>query len=984
MTNYTGAKYDQGDQTLYEVAFYGSDGAAVGVGWTTNGPAAAAAAPAPAPPPAFNQTQPNTIGSTIMMAYGTGRLGGQAIWTTGIEASPDATQTGLVTGMWAFCEPADPDEPIRIQKLWANGTPFYDYSVSPASALSVANLPPDAQDILDACVANMVLHTGGPGEQPDDTMSAILGAANVPANRGLRTITFIEFPTLVSGNGIPTISCLFARTDTNLVRVDTCFQKIIDRYILRTGVNVSFDTDGIDDECYGATVSDRGTAVDVLTRHKELLNFQILDGDPIKIVRRPISSDLVIDLEVAEADVVRGNGAPAVPSTRVNPSQLPIGINLTYPDVDVDFDDRTQPALHEGTAASTVISSAQTIFSTDSTTARRMAFEMLYRLRAKALGMPFELDNVVTEVSDVIRLTSNEGDIYTLLTDETTYTKTRSTMVRALALLTEAGVNIDGGDGLAGGISGRRLWPEECVQYDMIPTSGRLWSNYNSEINYDSNPPARRIGTLKHAAIASSNIGRMFEDNSYVYWLDSSELTIYRCRKNASNIPISIQTLQIPAFTAGGGYSSSRGTYPSVLKDGKLYVAWDGTNGVSSNNFKLVVVDLTAWDASVYTTYDWWTNIGNINVDDPAVYGLAITDNGTIVISATIGTPVGRLYCSTTGSPGSWSTVDLTVKPGFGTSSVNWAYFTEIDPAGFGVAHRTHKIVVVDCSGSPSASVVDLTSQDANIVCISQRSLQQDIFCSPAHLFVPCNYTRNNTTDQAEREYLARLDHGTLTAAGGQFIGELIYAEHELFVYNGRYFDGSLYLAMLGEAYDGRVLIVAEDLSSGTLYPVPGVSFPDNDDFSSALAIDLSGPQSGNLFYGSTQASEPLPSWAASGSFTWTRNAGHSVWYSFYAPATTTYNIVVADHWGGDSHSVQVYTGTDIASIVEVDSQIALFTNNHAPPSTTLSFAATAGVTYMVSIRHDFTGAFGGFAGNSPFKGIPDAERLGEYTITIS
>jgi hypothetical protein len=413
--------------------------------------ATVAPTPAPAPAPVFNLTSPNTIGSTVMMAYGTGRLGGQNIWTTGIVASPDATQTGLVTGMWAFCEPADPDEPIRIQKLWANGTQFYDFSVNPTAGLAVANLTPDAQSALDACIASMVLHTGGPGELADATMVSILGEANVPANRGLRTITFIDFPVLISGNAIPTISCLFRRTDTILVRVDTCFQKIIDRYILRTGVSISFDTDGIDDECYGATISDQGTAVDVLTRHKDIYNYQILDGDPITIVRKPISSSLVIDLEVAEADVDRANGAPAVPSTRVNPSQLPIGINFQFPNVDTDFDTGMEPALHEGTAASTVITSVQSIFGTDNTTAREMAFDLLYRLRAKALRFPIELDNVVTEVSDVIRLTTNEGDAYTILVEEATYTKSRATGIQGLALLTEAGADINGGMSLNGG-----------------------------------------------------------------------------------------------------------------------------------------------------------------------------------------------------------------------------------------------------------------------------------------------------------------------------------------------------------------------------------------------------------------------------------------------------------------------------------------------------------------------------------------------------
>jgi hypothetical protein len=313
---------------------------------------------------------------------------------------------------------------------------------------------------------------------------------------------------------------------------------------------------------------------------------------------------------------------------------------------------------------------------------------------------------------------------------------------------------------------------------------------------------------------------------------------------------------------------------------------------------------------------------------------------------------------------------------------------------GIGIPNRVHKIIVLDCSsGTPSASVVDLSVQDANIVCISQRGRPQDIIASSTHLFVPCNYTSSDLTSannpgQGERPYLARLDHGTLAAAGGKFIDELIYPGSRLNVLNGKYLDGKLYLVMLGENYDGRVVIVDEDLSpsSAALYPPQGVIFPTNDNFGSALALTAGASAGGNLFYASMETGEPIPSWAWDGSspspttdqvYTWARNNGHSVWYSFQAPATHAYTISVADSNGGSAHSIEVYTGAAVGSLTPVIATFPTFTGS----PTTASLSATAGVTYMIAVRHDTTNGFADFAGGVLSN---DLERLGRYTITIT
>lgn len=979
-------------------------------------PPASSAAPAQAPAPAFSAISPNTIGSTIMMVYGSGRLGGQCIWTTGLEASEDPTETGYITGMWAFCEPADPTEPIRVQQMWANGTEFYNYGVNPTAALAVDNLTPDAQDALDACVASMVLHLGGPGEQPDATMSSILGAANVPAHRGLRTITLINFPALLSGNGVPQITARFVRTDTNLVLVSTAIQKCMDAYIIRNGIDVSFTTQGLEGiYCYGVTVSDQGTAVDLLVRHKEVYGYQILDGDPIRIVRKPINSELAIDLEVNETDIGRADGAPAISSTRINPAQMPIGITLAHPDPDFDYDTKTQPALHEGSATSSLISSFSTMFAVDGTTARQMAFDLLYRARAKALRLTFQLDNVETEVSDVIQVTTNEGDVYVTIAEETIYTKSRATGVRALALLTEAGNDIAGGYGLDGGKNLRRYWPEDCVWYQFIPTASRIWGNRAYEINYNSNPPKRRISALKYATeevvedaagINGVDHGPMFEDNAYVYWVDYGQLIFYRCRKSASHVSRAFETITVNEF-AGGWNSSVDLNHNCAFKDGKFYAVWNGQNGVGptiNHQYKLVVVDIDAWDGDAFESYDYWVFTNVLTADPGTAVQMGVSDSGMItIVTPMFNTPtLGRVFYTTVDDPSVWSSIDLTMKPDPGAAEGDWVYANDGTVVvsgspyfGVGVPNRKHTVIALDCSGAvPVESYVNLQAQDSNIVNISQRH-DSPFFTSPDHLFVMCNFTQRNNTDDAERYYLARLTHGALADAGGKFLDEIMYNGKESGPYGGRYCaaDGRMYFHLLGLASDGdgRMLVVNEDLSSPVHYPTPVP--PENDDFANAtpLAVDIE--QSGNLFWGSTEAGEPKPSWAiqppttfaaTAQEFAWLYNNGHSVWFKFFVSEAGAFKIDVADQFGGKAHSVQVYTGADVASLTEINSQVSL--GHSFPPTpytpTTLYFAGAANTMHYISIRHDATGGFRGF----PYIGVsqPDVDKQGQYTIVIS
>lgn len=125
---------------------------------------------------------------------------------------------------------------------------------------------------------------------------------------------------------------------------------------------------------------------------------------------------------------------------------------------------------------------------------------------------------------------------------------------------------------------------------------------------------------------------------------------------------------------------------------------------------------------------------------------------------------------------------------------------------------------------------------------------------------------------------------------------------------------------------------------------------PANDDFADAIALTVDVIVTGHNFLATVEASEPDHGGISSLS---------SVWYSFVAPSTGTFNVVISSigDFGGDGPVVSVYTGASVGALVE----IATGTDW---PGVTVPFAATNGVTYHIAVD----GARGGDPGSSPFQ----------------
>ncbi|MCK1670317.1 phage tail protein [Bradyrhizobium sp. 150] len=989
-------------------------------------PTAAAPPPVAAPPPPHLQFSAGVIGSPLFLAHGRCKLPGQIIWALGIDASHDVVDTSLLTFAAAYCEPLDPDEAIRIQTMWANGTLFYDYDQG--GLLQVANLDSVSQQFLQACIANIEVHTGTETQQKSATMVSYLGAANVPAYRGLRYIVFNDFPLIVSNNSVPNIAVEWRPTSGGLLNVSDEMTKLIEHVNLRSESSPVFGTptvSDIDDLCYGLTVTDQSSLIDHFSKHRTVYNLQVKEADPIEIMRRAVGSSLVIDVEVDEADlIIASAGAPAFTSNRVNPTDFPVGLNLSYPDPDHNYDTKIAPAMFDGSqpgrasSTSSSVVSAQTDYVIDATTARSLAYNAMFNLRSYAGRAQFEMSDLRPEVGDTIAVTTREGDLYILLVETQTITKTRSNSIQAMQLLTAAGADVNGDGGNNGGTLNKKYWPEDVLGPEFIVDTAagvdRVWSIRDVQIKYligmnYMSTPFRKLSTLRWRDMAANDAaqiewgadadyfvaaGPMFQDDFFVYWMPGHALIVTRLLKTADNIN-GVETLVFPPGFGSSGVNANGtdGNNVHAFRDGKLYIAWNGQwNGTGSEftNFKLIVVDVAAWDESAVTAYNYYVP----GADQPRPMAMEVTDNGTVVIATQLGSGppfTGRYYYANISDLTSWSHLDASFphKRWAVARSANKVYFMEVaDDNTTGYAGRRSNIAVIDTSAGFSETVVDLNVKDANYLCHSQNG-PRVMWCSDTHLFVCGNDSNGNATTPEpgppfEHRYIGRFDltptsspPTPLDAAGGKYLYEMVYNGVDFTVQTGRYFGGKVYMS-LGAINPGRMsfLTVNEDLTSPTHYWTNDTVAPIGDNFASRTLLVLNATQNNDLSYGTTEIDEPVPLWPTVNDSVLAWNNGHSVWYEFIAPATQNYTVTVtATGAGGLSFGIVVYTGSDIAGLTYVTGE--------APPSTGIANAAiisaTAGTSYKISVRsHEGTDDAGG--GAIPIRG----SGRGKFSIVVT
>lgn len=206
------------------------------------------------------------------------------------------------------------------------------------------------------------------------------------------------------------------------------------------GLNVV--TEGIDDRCFGMVISSDKTTAQVFRENSGLYNYQIVDGDPIRLVRRAVNDDLIIDVEINEVDCIRRGGAPAISFSRVDPASLPRQVEIQHIDPARDYAVSTQVARHTAAPRTNTQISVSTDFIISAQQALDMAFDLLYRLWSQQPALGFEHPDLRIEPGDTFRLTTDRGVFVCLVASNTLNFPARTNTINATILLASKGTSI--------------------------------------------------------------------------------------------------------------------------------------------------------------------------------------------------------------------------------------------------------------------------------------------------------------------------------------------------------------------------------------------------------------------------------------------------------------------------------------------------------------------------------------------------------------
>lgn len=883
-------------------------------------PAQVTPVPASPPLPPHLQFSANIIGATIPLAIGNVRLAGQIGWAEGLTATSDALDSSYLTFATFYCEPIDKTEAVHIKRMWANGTLFYDLTlggmVIPASMSGTQN----AVDLRDA-ISSMRIYQGSDTQEPDPTIVLDEGAENVPAFRKLRYVVFRNFPLFIANNSVPNISIEWERDDFATLNVSDI--------IVALGAcrGIRIDVSGVTATRPGFVCSSQETVVQSLIKHKDEFNYQVTDGDPIslpvKVISRLVNDDLVVDLDVTQDELVRNGQAPSITFERIEPTEMPAGLDIQYTDAGHSFDTLTQPARYDGTSVASSIMSIASDYVTDATTARQTAFEILFRIMSRALSMVYEITDIRPEIGDVIRVTratgdTGLGDVFTTLVEQQTWTKSRTLQIVATALLTSTGITVAGGD--PGDVGAGRLWPEDCITDPTYVESGRIWSAAASTGVYSVNnvpSPYRKLARSRSYVIDGvGDVTYIGADAGYVYHLTDAA-KIVRINKSDHLDYTILETQDAPV----------NGPVQFVIDNNTMYFATDGDGTSGFRATRLWTVDLSNFTTSGVS----FVEIVDHTVTTRAPLGICIVGTQLLLSTTTANVLYGTLPISTFMSA---VTGDADHTLGRASSDGTYGYFAPYPH----VSHLTTLMGRVTPGSPPTVDYFDITD-DPNVASVGGAGLLPDVCSDGTNV---CFVVRS--TD--DTSYVARRTLGTLAWTTGIDVAAYIpnTPDAPSYFFYSVHFDGGYYYI---NGFGALIAVNATTLV-GEFFP-PTVWFPPtNDNFANAQAITAPTTINGN--YGQATKEVGETDWGA------TANS-HSVWYLFTPAATGDYTLEIT---ASTNAKLAVFTGDTVDALSLVD----LVEANATPLVVTL----TSGTRYYITLDA---------------KG-PTIFTLSDFTVTLS
>jgi hypothetical protein len=929
----------------------------------------------PAAVTASNQlTTFDTWGRTIPYSKGARRLPGAKLWALGIEGGEILVDTAF--GSWAetFGYPLHPGESIYANEVFFDGTIVWTF----AEGWIIPGVDQSILDTLD----DPTFYYGTETQEPDPNIVADKGAANTPAFLGEIYGVFINVPLATFSNRRPSqVEVEFLPSDGLPILVADA---LVDVGVIGGKTMVA---SGIDDIADGVVFANGMNPRSIISNYAEQYNYQVIDGDPIRLVRRGLNDDFAVDDTIVSTDFT-DETVDVVELTRADPSTLLAQVTLSGPDRAINYQVSPQyanlPIFPVRATTSENIKTVQTDFIISAVQRLSIAYGMLYRNLAQGLTGTFALQpwKAAVEEGDILSVPTSQGQFALEITKKTALPD-HGVELESRFFLSESGaaLSADSGDILTAGLTKPFKYPGvlenkavSAGDTSVLVSGGSIVSGlsealdavvdsfdriYIASTNIPSLLSARNAPKFDRTAI-NAGLSMLAEDTDYYYALayatDSGGfLEICRLSKATDHAAEKFTASSMPTFLNPRAVT---------VYQGNLFIAcsrYDGSN--QHDDPKLIKLDLANFADSGLTKYELTGFTSGSNVTP---YPLDLCGaGGVVLVSGVVG-----LINST--APNAWLIWRLNVADGTVDNVAPTNPVSGCVSAG-DVAHflpwtgsydqfsgdfdNSNTIGVMVDPATFALSYFDI-SDDPNVGHVTGWAKPW----ADSTYF----YFLTNNDDQSlsgfsyvppffNAPYLARRQLSDGSAAGGS---DLTF-----------FFDNSEYLLDHGGAdanfhyihgvnvnntpAEGKGCILKVDIgfTFALFYPPQTTAAtPANDDFP-GTALTLNVAKKYNNQHATKQDSEPDHAGNV---------GGHSLWYQFTPAVSGFYEVTLNILTGGQPSGggidgdlynlMAVYSGTEFANLVEIADSFAEVQGSLNAYFTTIQFPAVAGTTYKIAM----------------------------------
>lgn len=353
--------------------------------------------------------QSSAYGQAIPLAYGTTRLAGNVIWSTGLmESRHEETKkvkggkgggstkvTNVTYTYSASFAVAISARPIAgIGRIWADGKLLRDGS----GRLAVDGV--------------LRIYGGGEDQTPDSLIEAKEGVGNAPAYRGLAYVVFEQLALAEYANRIPNLTFEVIADDGG----DVALATVVADLAARAGL-AAIDVSALSDTVSGFVIGRQMSYRQALELLAQAYRFDVVEVDGV-LMFAPLDRASVVT--IAHNDLVRPErGSDAAITVRGQEMELPREIALRYIDPARDFQVGVQRA-RRATTLSHVVQTRDLPLVLDASAAKRAAeIELaLAWLRRETLAFGLPLRWLRLAPGDVITLNLANIAPLSLILDE--------------------------------------------------------------------------------------------------------------------------------------------------------------------------------------------------------------------------------------------------------------------------------------------------------------------------------------------------------------------------------------------------------------------------------------------------------------------------------------------------------------------------------------------------------------------------------------